>query len=146
MYFYVNECFCHQSQRNNNKLNPRAQVSSWLLVSLQDHLLFPLCFLYTCWAELQGLIYHPPCSFTEEEGIKGSFNSMKLSLMMQRLTLPLGSPGHRGKWHWHLIRWHQHSSLGQSSTSGSWHCPALAMLGFENLQPQHPSQISSLLT
>lgn len=53
----------------------------------------PLCFLHTCWAELQGLIYHPLCSFAEEEGIKDSFNNMKLLLMTQRPIFPLGSPG-----------------------------------------------------
>lgn len=83
-----------------------------LALSISAHRLrFPLCFLYTCWAELQGLIYHPLCSFARQEGIKGSFSTMRLSLMTQKPIFPLGSPGHREKWHWCFIRWHQHSSL-----------------------------------
>lgn len=48
---------------------------------------------------------------------------MKLSLMTQRLIFPLGSPECWEGWCWHLLRWHQHCSSWQSSTTGRQHCP-----------------------
>lgn len=118
MYICASDSFCHRSQWNNTKLNPRAPASSGVLVPVQDHLLFPLCFPHTCWAELQGLIYHPLRSFAEEEGIKRWFNSTKPSLMTQRPIFPLGNPRCRERRCWHLIRCHQHPSPCQRGIAG----------------------------
>lgn len=144
MCIWASDSFCHQSQRNNTKLNPGAPASSGLLVPAQDHLLFPLCFPHTCWAELQGLIYHPLRSFAEEEGIKRWFNNTKLSLMTQRPIFPLGSPGCREKRCWHLMRCHQHPSPCQRGTAGRQHYPAPDTSGCN--QALHPSKTPAQLT
>lgn len=51
--------------------------------------------------------------------------------MTQRPVFPLGSPGCRDRWCWHLIRWHQHSSPCQSGSAGRQRYPAQDILGYK---------------